>query len=166
MMGFKRPASSALLGLGGLLVFFGLNAALGFTPGGAFASLTVIGALLYSGAVWFAPALLADARASASQATPSTAELTVPIVFDRDGRVVSGAACGQSLAARFPETLRTEVNQGCAAALAGVAGRVAGDHDGRPVTFEFLPVRSSNGAVVYGLLVISHAIAAPMAASA
>lgn len=159
MTDFKRPASSALLGLGGLLVFFGLNAALGFTPGGAFASLTVIGALLYSGAVWFAPALLADARASASQATPSTAELTAPIVFDRDGRVVSGAECGQSLAARFPETLRTEVNQGCAAALAGVAGRVAGDHDGRPVTFEFLPVRSSNGAVVYGLLVASETIA-------
>ena len=56
MTDFKRPASSALLGLGGLLVFFGLNAALGFTPGGAFASLTVSGALLYSGAVWFAPA--------------------------------------------------------------------------------------------------------------
>ena len=119
----------------------------------------MIGALLYSGAVWFAPAPPADARASASQATPSTAELAAPIVFDRDGRVVSGAACGQSLAARFPETLRTEVNQGCAAALAGVAGRVAGDHDGRPVTFEFLPVRSSNGAVVYGLLVASETIA-------
>ena len=32
MMDFKRLASSALLGLGVLLVFFGLNAALGFTP--------------------------------------------------------------------------------------------------------------------------------------
>ena len=95
MTDFKRLASSALLGLGVLLVFFGLNAALGFTPGGAFASLAVIGALLYSGAVWFAPAPPADARASASQATPSTAELA-PIVFDRDGRVVSGAECGQS----------------------------------------------------------------------
>ena len=58
------------------------------------------------------------------------------------------------------------MNQRCAAALAGIAGRVAGDYHGRPVTFEFLPVRSSNGAVVYGLLVTSEAIAAPMAASA
>jgi hypothetical protein len=58
------------------------------------------------------------------------------------------------------------VTERCGAAMAGVAGRVARDHNGRPVTFEFLPVRSSNGAVVYGLLVISHAIAAPMAASA
>jgi hypothetical protein len=87
-------------------------------------------------------------------------------VFDRDGRAVGGAERGQALAHRFPETLRAEVNERCAAALAGVAGRVAGDHDGHPVTFDFLPVRSSNGAVVYGLLVISHAIATPMAASA
>ena len=66
----------------------------------------------------------------------------------------------RSIACRaIPETLGTEVNQGCAAALTGVAGRVAGNHDGRPVTFEFLPVRSSNGAVVYGLLVASETIA-------
>ena len=55
MADIKRLASSALLGLGVLFVFFGLNAALGFTPGGAIAAVAVIGALLYSGAVWFAP---------------------------------------------------------------------------------------------------------------
>jgi hypothetical protein len=163
MTDFKRLASSGLLGLGVLLVFFGLTAALGFTPGGAIASLAVIGALVYSGAVWFAQPDPPDARASA---VPRVAELTGPIVFDRDGRVVSGAGSGRALSAQFPETLRVEVNQRCAAALAGVAGRVAGDCDGRPVTFEFLPVRSSNGSVVYGLLVTSEAIAPPMAASA
>ena len=158
MTDFKRLASSALLGLGVLLVFFGLNAALGFTFGGAIASLAVIGALLYSGAVWFTP----------PPPHPSAAELnfSAPVVFDRDGRVVSGAERGHALAARFPETLRAEVNQRCAAALAGVSGWVAGDQNGQPVTFEFLPVRSSSGAVVYGLLVISTAIDAPMAASA
>ena len=166
MTDFKRLTSSGLLGLGVVLVFFGLNAALGFTPGGALASLAVIGALLYSGAVWFAPPTPAHGKTSASQAPASAAEFMAPIVFDRDGRVVSGAACGQALAAQFPETLRAEVNQRCGSALAGVAGRVVGDHNGRPVTFEFLPVRSSNGAVVYGLLVIDNAIAAPMAASA
>ena len=65
MTDIKRLASSVLLGLGVLLVFFGLNAALGFTRGGAIASLAVIGALLYSGAVWFAPP-----RAAGSQRLP------------------------------------------------------------------------------------------------
>jgi len=162
MTDFKRLASSGLLGLGVLLVFFGLNAALGFTTGGAIASLAVIGALLYSGAVWFAPPAANHARPS----VPPVSDLTAPIVFDRDGRVVGGAGNGQALSAQFPETLRVEVHQRCAAALAGVAGRVAGDCDGHPVTFEFLPVRSSTGSVVYGLLVMSEAIAAPMAASA
>jgi hypothetical protein len=156
MTDFKRLASSALLGLGVLLVFFGLNAALGFTPGGAIASVAVIGALLYSGAVWFAPA-----------APPlPTPDFGAPIVFDRDGHLVGGAERGQALASRFPEALRAEVHQRCAAALAGVPGWIAGEHDGHPATFEFLPVRDSSGTIVYGLLVISTSVAAPMAASA
>ena len=166
MTDFKRLSSSALLVVGVLLVFFGLNGALGFTPGAAIASLAVVGALLYSGAVWFAPPTPASAGASTSQAPSSTAELTAPVVFDRTGRVVSGAERGQALSAQFPETLRAEVEQRCAAAFAGIAGRVAGDHHGRPLTFEFLPVRTGTGVVVYGLLVASEAIAAPMAASA
>ena len=166
MSDFTRLASSGLLGLGVLLVFFGLNAALGLTPGGAIASLAAIAALLYSGAIWFAPRKSASAKDPGSQAPASIGEFTAPIVFDRNGRVVSGAERGQALAAQFPETLRAEVNLHCAAALTGIAGRVAGDHNGRPVTFEFLPVRSSNGAVVYGLLVAGEAIVAPMAASA
>src|SRR5262245_20356070 len=115
-MDFKRLASSALLGLGVLLVFFGLNAALGFTFGGAIASLAVIGALLYSGAVWFTP--------STPRPSPAEFSFSAPIVFDRDGRVVSGAGRGQVLATRFPETVRADVNQRCAAALAGVPGWV------------------------------------------
>jgi hypothetical protein len=107
-----------------------------------------------------------DFKRLTSRPHPSTAEFSTPIVFDRGGRTVSGAERGQALAERFPEPLRTEVNQRCAAALAGVAGCVTGDHNGQPVTFEFLPVRSSDGTIVYGLLVISTSIAAPMAASA
>jgi hypothetical protein len=156
MTDFKRLASSALLGLGVLLVFFGLNAALGFTPGGAVASLLVIGALLYSGAVWFA-----------SAAPPRyTPDFSAPIVFDRDGLLVGEAERGQPLASRFPEALRAEVHQRCAAALAGVPGWIVSEHDGHPATFEFLPVRSSNGTIVYGLLVVHTSITAPMAASA
>src|SRR4051794_5892694 len=123
----KRFASSLLLWLGVLLVFFGLNVALDFTAGGLIASVAVIGALLYSGAVWFAP------RAAVSPAAPFTA----PVVFDRDGCVLSGGACGQPLSAQFPTSLRAEVNQHCTAALAGIAGRFAGDYHGRPVVFEF-----------------------------
>ena len=57
MTDFKRLAASGLLGVGVLLVLFGLNAALGFTLGGAIASLAVIGALLYlpSDRPWITP---------------------------------------------------------------------------------------------------------------
>lgn len=156
MTDIKRVASSAFLGVGVLLVFFGLNAALNFTAAGAIASIAVIGALLYTGAVWFAP------RAAERPAT----QLTTPIVFDRDGCMVSGAARGQLLSAQLPEGIRADVNQRCAAALGGIPGHIACDYQGRSVVFEFLPVRSANGTVVYGLLVTSEAIAQPMAASA
>jgi hypothetical protein len=156
MADIKRLASSALLVLGVLLVFFGLNAALGFTAGGLIASAAVIGALLYSGAIWFSPR---------PPAAPNV-QFTAPVVFDRDGCVVSGGVCGQPLSAQFPEPLRAEVHQRCAAALAGVAGRFAGEYRGRAVVFEFLPVRNGNGSVVYGLVVTSEAMAPALAASA
>ena len=79
---------------------------------------------------------------------------------------MSGAGRGESLSAPLPEAIRADVNQRCAAALGGIPGRVACDYQGRTVVFEFLPVRSATGTVVYGLLVTSEAIAAPMAASA
>src|SRR5215203_33750 len=118
MKDIKRVASSVLLGLGVLLVFFGLNAALSFTATGAIASVAVIGALLYTGAVWFAPA---TSESPASQ-------LTTPIVFDREGQIVSSAGRGQSLSAQLPEAIRGDVNQRCAAALGGIPGRVACDY--------------------------------------
>jgi hypothetical protein len=156
MTDIKRVASSTFLALGVLLVFFGLNAALGFTAAGAIASVAVIGALLYTGAVWLAP----------RPPERAAAQLATPIVFDREGRTVSGAVRGQSLSAQLPQTIRADVSQRCAAALAGIPGHIVCDYQGRPVIFEFLPVRSANGTVVYGLLVTSEAIAQPMAASA
>ena len=148
MADIKRLVSSVLFGLGGLLVFAGLNAALGFSAAGFAASLALIGALLYAGAVWFAP----------RPEPPSTEPLATPVVFDGAGRMVSGAAPGQPLSTHFPETSRVEVARCCAAALSGVAGRVAIDYQGRPMVFEFLPVRSGDGSVVYGLMVSADAL--------
>jgi hypothetical protein len=148
----NRFASSALLALGMLLVFFGLSAALGFTASGFAASLAVIAALIYAGAVWFAPRI-----------PPAARRLTMPVVFDREGRIVNGLLIGAPLATQFPYAQRGDVARCCAAALAGVPARFTSDSDGRPAVFECLPVRSGDGSVVYGIVVDAEAMAAPVA---
>lgn len=52
-MRLKRLLSSFLMATGIVLVFYGFNAALGFTVVGMFASLAAIASLLYAGAVLF-----------------------------------------------------------------------------------------------------------------
>src|SRR4051812_4473985 len=151
----RRFASSALLASGLLFVFFGLSAALGFNASGFAASLAVIAALVYSGAVWFAPRL------------PSTEPLlTTPVLFDGDGRIAGGPCLGQSLAPQFPGSLRSEVDRCRSAALAGTPARFSGDLHGRAVAFECLPVRRADGSIVYGILVAAEPIGAGVAASA
>lgn len=55
-MRLKRLLSSFLMATGIVLVFYGFNAALGFTIVGMFASLAAITSLLYAGAVLFGTA--------------------------------------------------------------------------------------------------------------
>jgi hypothetical protein len=156
MADIRRLTSSVLLAIGVLLVFTGLNAALGFTPGALVVSGAVIAALIYTGAVWFAP----------RRPPSSAAQFSAPTVFDRDGVVVSGPARSRPLSAQFPESVRADVTQNCAAVFAGVPARLAVETGGRALVVEFLPVRSGSGVVVYGLVVTSEAMAASIAASA
>lgn len=139
----KRLASSLLLASGIVIVVAGLSAALGFTTIGLLASIGVIGALLYAGGVWFAPAATALAPAGAE---------TV-IVFDRALRIAAGATPGAALLTQFPETLRPEIETRCRAALRGEHTHFACEHAGRRFVFDASPVQTINGAVLYGALI-------------
>jgi len=143
----RRFASSALLACGVLFVFLGLSAALGFTVSGFTASLAVIAALVYSGAVWFAP-----------QLPSAAAGLTMPMVFDGEGRIAGGPRHGEPLSLQFPRGLRNEVERCRSAAFAGTAARFSGDFHGRAVAFECVPVRRGDGSIVYGILVAAEPI--------
>jgi len=154
----RRIISSVLFALGVLLVFIGLSAALHFTPGGMFASVAVIGALLYAGAIWFAT--------PATSTAPSNSLPQSVIVFDLDRRIVAGPAVGQALALQFPETVRTDLEARCIAALTGATARFSCAHNGKLVTFDALPVRSADGAVVFGILVAASSLPSTVAASA
>ena len=156
MATLKRLISSVLLALGMLLVFFGFTQALGFTSGGMLASVAAIAALLYAGAVWVAP----------EPARGGTASQFPLVVFDRGGRIVSGAATGQPLASQFPEILRPEIERRSAAALAGTSSRFPCVLNGRPILIEALAVRSADGAVVYGILLTAESSPATVAATA
>ena len=152
----KRIVSVVLLVLGVLLVFGGLSAALGFTAGGMVASVAVIGALLYVGAVWFAPAAT----------HPRIPAATPLVVFDRDQRVVSGGLVGDRVSTAFPAGMRAEIERRCGAALSGTTARFPCLRDGRTVVYEVLPVRDADGAVVYGILLTADLLPMRIAASA
>jgi hypothetical protein len=152
-----RLVSTVLLALGAALVFAGLTRALAFTLTGIVASIAGIAALLYIGGVWF------GAPAAAAPAAAPTAAL---LVFDRDRRIVSGPALGQPLSLQFPEMLRAEIEQHCTTALAGTATRFPCLHNGRMVVFDAIPVRTADGAIVYGILLSSEVEPAAIAASA
>ncbi len=105
-----------------------------------------VGALLYAGA------LCARDPHWAKGAPPD-----VPfVVFDTHRRVVTGPAAGQLLAMQFPEMLRREIDGRCAAAIAGTSARFFCIHNSRPVTFDALPVRNADGAVVCGVLLTAE----------
>lgn len=71
-MRMKRLLSSFLMATGIVLVFYGFNAALGFTLVGMFASFAAVTALLYAGAVLFGSAV--EARREASIDDTASAE--------------------------------------------------------------------------------------------
>jgi hypothetical protein len=142
MRGVRRLASSSLLGLGILLVFVGMSAALGFTGGGMIASVAAIAALLYGGGIWFGtpPAI-----------APVGAETV--FVFDRALRVAAGAAPGTPLLSHFPEPMQAEIGARCRAALRGERTHFLCEHGGRRIDFDVAPVQTSSGAVLYGVLI-------------
>jgi hypothetical protein len=142
----RRLIALLLLATGVLLVLLGLIAALGGTPGGILASLAATTALLYAGAAWLRqPPVVAS--------HPSRPV----VVFDHDCCVVAGPATGQSLPMQYPEMLRPEIERRCRAALDGTTERFFCLQNGRSVTFDALPVRNADGAVVFGLLLASEA---------
>jgi hypothetical protein len=154
MADLKRLFSAVLLAFGVILVFAGMSSALGFTPGGMVASVAVIGALLYAGAVWFGP----------PSAAPPPAGPRV-IVFDRSQRIVAGEGRGEPLTAGFPDSIRAELRQRCDAALDGTSARFVCDHAGAPTAFDAVPVRTSDGTIAYGILLIGVPAPAPLPAS-
>ena len=155
----KRLVPPALLMLGVALVLAGLVAALGFTAGGMLASGAAIAALLYAGAVWFGTPPHAARR-------PHTAVPPAVVVFDLDGRIVTGGSPGQPLAAIFPPIIRPEIERRCAGALSGTSARFACLLDGRTTVFEVAPVRTADGTVIYGILLTTESLPAAIAVSA
>jgi hypothetical protein len=152
--------STALMMSGVAFVLFGFSTALGSTVSGVIASVAAIVALLYAGAVWFG-----------AGASPRRANLPAPwssplIVFDRDGRIVSGAEKGQPVASLFPAMIRPEIEQRSTAALAGTSARFACLYNGQAILLDALPVRSADGTIVYGILLSTRSEPATLGASA
>ena len=131
MLHFRRVASTLLLAGGVVLVFAGVNAALGYTVAGMVASLAGIAGLLYAGAVWFG-------------ASPAVTFDRV-LVFDHSLQLTSGAP----LLARFPDAQKDEIRAKATATLAGARASVL--VDGR--TLLMLPIISDTGLVLYGVVV-------------
>jgi hypothetical protein len=158
MSNLRRVLAFVLLLVGVTLVFVGLTRAVGFTPLGIMVSVVAIAALLFTGGVWFgAP----PPRTHVTSATGNGS----PILFDIHGRLVAGPTAGQPVASRFPDAARADVERQCAAVLAGRSARFPCICDGTPVVFEALPVRSADGAIVYGLFVPAGARTGVVAAA-
>jgi hypothetical protein len=159
MAHLQRFVSVALLILGVTLVFLGLTKSLGVTPVSVLASAAAIAALLYTGGVWFGSAA---PRSKVVSLPPGAAD---SILFDRKGRLIAGPAAGQPVASQFPESLRPDIERHCAAALAGRTARFLATRDGRPLTFDVLPVLGADGTIAYGVVLSLDADAALAAAA-
>lgn len=147
MANVRQVLAFVLLLAGFTLVFLGLTRALGVTPLGILVSVVAVAALLFTGGIWFGE------RAPRPPAVISAASDGSPILFDVHRRLVSGPHAGEPVVSRFPEAIRFEVERHCATVLAGHPARFPCTCDGKPVVFEALPVRSADGAIVYGLFV-------------
>jgi hypothetical protein len=129
--------SSVLLAGGVVLVFAGLSTALGFSVSGMFASAGAIAALLYAGGVWFGAAPRTDRSL---------------VLFTPDMLIASGPLTGRPVTALFPDAMRLEVEDACRHAIDGRAASFRSGPGSRQETFEASAVRTSEGVVVYGLL--------------
>jgi hypothetical protein len=134
-----RIASFVLLAGGVLLVFAGLTAALGFSTSGVIASAAAIAALLYAGGVWFGASANTDASV---------------VLFTPQLTIAAGPFTGRAVVDLYPEPMRREIDERCRAAFAGQSVRFS-PAPGR--TFEAAPVKSADGAIVYGILIAGSA---------
>ena len=156
MRPLKRAFASALLAAGIVTILAGLIAAFGFTIGGGVASVALVAALLYAGALWFG-------GASHSLSAPGA---DVVIVFDRSLRITAGPGPGMSVMTQFPEPLRPEIEMRCRLALRGEHTHFECEHAGARLAFDIAPIQSIQGVVMYGVLISGSGIIAPAAAPA
>jgi hypothetical protein len=136
-MNSQRIGSFVLLAGGILLVFAGVASALGFSWWGLVASGTAIVALLYAGGVWF----------GATAAPVARADLSV-VLFTQALTVASGPLLGRRIADLWPAANRRAIEDGCRAALRGEWACFTSASQ----PFAISPVRTPDGAVIYGLL--------------
>ena len=123
------------------LVFAGLASSLGFSVSAVVASAAAIAALLYAGGVWFG--------------APATSDTSV-VLFTHSFTVASGPHAGRAIADLYPSIPRAEIDDACRRALGGEATRFTSAAG----LFSASPVRSADGAVVYGLLLSGPVAAA------
>jgi hypothetical protein len=140
-MNIHRAGSVALLTGGLVLVFAGLSASAGFSLSGTMASAAAMLALLYAGGVWFG---------SSSDADRSV------LLFTRALIVATDPLSGRRLRDLFPHANGSVLEDACRLALAGHPARLS---CGTAETFAISPVRSAEGAVIYGLLLTGAAAA-------
>ena len=76
--------------------------------------------------------------------------------------VASGPHCGRPIAELYPASIRPSIEDGCRRALAGQPTRVTFEGS---APFAISPVRSAEGAVVYGLLLSGEAAASDVSAA-
>lgn len=137
MTDHRRAISRVLLLLGVACVFAGASGAFRYSTAGMVATAAAIAALLYAGATWFAGGGREDGV----------------LIYTHDLRVACGAYAGRMLIELFPDRMRREVEKGCREALA-VGQSFAFRCETGPAArqFEAAPIRSSDGVVVYGIL--------------
>jgi hypothetical protein len=145
-MNGHRLGSIVLLAGGVALLFAGLASALGFSVGGMIASAAAIAALLYAGGAWFGAAAQSDHGV---------------ILFTHTLTVASGPMAGRAVWDVFGNAVRPGIEEGCRKALAGQASRF----NCGALRFAASPVRSSEGAIVYGLLLSGAAAEAEATAT-
>lgn len=133
-MNSHRAGSTVLLAGGVFLVFAGLSSALGFSMSGMIASAAAIAALLYAGGVWFAE--------------PPREDYTL-VLFTPALLIADGPLAGRPVAELYAEPIRREIESRCRLALEGQASHFS-CAPGRD--FHATPVRSADGAVMFGLL--------------
>jgi hypothetical protein len=145
-MNSHRVGSFVLLGGGLVLVFAGVASALDYSWGGMLASAAAIAALLYAGGVWFA--------------APASADSSI-LLFSHTLIVASGPHTGRPIIDMYPDVDPRTLEDACRTALAGRGARFAIG----AARFAASPVRSQEGAVVYGLLLSGEAAAAEASAA-